>query len=67
MRTGAGKKKEARRLAEETLAPALDRADRPCYVAQVVGHTALLYRRRAGPPVVDLEALRKGDPNDLLA
>ena len=67
VRTGADKKKEARRLAEEELAPALDRANRPCYVAQVGGHTALLYRRRDGSPVVDLEALKRADPNDLLA
>jgi len=45
----------------------LDRPNRPCFVAQVVGHTALLYRRRAGDVVVDLESLRKDPGMDLLA
>ena len=67
LRTGAGKKKLARALAENDVAPALDRPGRPCYVAQVVGHTALLYRRRAGDVVVDLESLRKDPGMDLLA
>ena len=67
LRTGAGKKKLARALAENEVAPALDRPNRPCYVAQVVGHTALLYRRRAGDAVVDLESLRKDPGMDLLA
>ena len=64
--TGAGKKKAARALAEHEAAPALDQPGRPCYVAQVMGHTALLYRRRTGKAVVDLESLKKSDPNDLL-
>jgi len=66
VKTGAGKKKAARALAEHEAAPALDRPGRPCYVAQVVGHTALLYRRCAGKAVVGLESLKKSDPNDLL-
>ena len=67
LKTGAGKKKLARALAENDVAPFLDRPGRPCYVAQVVGHTALLYRRREGEVVVDLEALRRDPGMDLLA
>ncbi len=67
VKTGAGKKKLARSLAENDVAPFLDRPGRPCYVAQVVGHTALLYRRRDGAVVVDLEALRRDPGMDLLA
>ena len=67
LKTGAGKKKLARALAENEVAPFLDRPGRPCYVAQVVGHTALLYRRRDGAVVVDLEALRRDPGMDLLA
>ena len=53
-------------MADFALAPALTRGRRRCFVAQVIGHTALLYRRRAGRPVVDLDALVRADPNDLL-
>ena len=67
LKTGAGKKKLARALAENDVVPFLDRPGRPCYVAQVVGHTALLYRRRDGEVVVDLEALRRDPGMDLLA
>lgn len=62
---GAGKKKNAKIIAETALAPALSRDGAPAYVAQVVGHTALLYRR-SRKPTLDLEAMLRSDPNDLL-
>ena len=62
---GAGKKKNAKIIAETALAPALSRDGAPAYVAQVVGHTALLYRR-SRKPTLDLDAMLRSDPNDLL-
>lgn len=61
------KKKDAKAAAENVLAPALSTVARACHVAQVIGHTALLYRRSAAPtPKIDLEKALRDDPKDLL-
>ena len=59
------KKKDAKHVADMVLAPALSKAERPAYTAHVIGHTALLYRR-SEKPTLDLDAMVRSDPNDLL-
>ena len=55
----------AKHVADMVLAPALSKAERPAYTAHVIGHTALLYRR-SEKPTLDLDAMVRSDPNDLL-
>ena len=59
------KKKDAKHVADMVLAPALSKTERPAYTAHVIGHTALLYRR-SEKPTLDLDAMVRSDPNDLL-